>query len=178
MRDLVNAERVQAFLTALGEQLKIPTVVYLTGGASAVLEGWRESTVDLDLKFVPDSEVFGVLPGLKEKLRVNVELASPDHFLPPLPSWQDRSPFIMRVGCVEFRHFDFYSQALAKIERGFSRDLGDVREMVRRKLIDATELRRFSQEILPDLIRYPAVDPDTFLRAIETFLVGVEDQER
>ena len=73
------------------------------------------------------------------------------------------------------RHYDFYSQALAKIERGFSRDLGDVREMVRRKLIDATELRRFSQEILPDLIRYPAVDPDTFLRAIETFLVGVED---
>ena len=47
--------------------------------------------------------------------------------------------------------------------------------MVRRKLIDATELRRFSQEILPDLIRYPAVDPDSFLRAIETFLVDVED---
>ena len=175
MRDLVDSERVQAFLKALGEQLRTPTVVYLTGGASAVLEGWRESTLDLDLKFVPDVEVFSVLPGLKEKLRINVELASPDHFLPPLPAWQDRSPFITRIGSVEYRHFDFYSQALAKIERGFSRDLDDVREMVRRKLVDPTKLRPFSQEILPDLIRYPAVDPDAFFRAIDGFLAGVED---
>ena len=175
MRDLVDFERVQAFLKALGEQLREPTVVYLTGGASAVLEGWRESTMDLDLKFVPDGEVFSILPGLKEKLRINVELASPDDFLPSLPAWKDRSPFIVRIGSVEFRHFDFCSQALSKIERGFSRDLDDVREMIRRKLVHPEEIRRFSREILPGLIRFPAVDPDAFVRAIDGFLVGVED---
>ena len=30
--------------------------VYLTGGATAVLHGWRESTIDIDIKVVPDSD--------------------------------------------------------------------------------------------------------------------------
>jgi len=112
MRDPVDCERVRACLRALGEQLRSPTVVYLTGGASAVLEGWRESTMDLDLKFVPDAEAFGVLAELKERLRINIELASPDQFLPPLRGWEGRSPSIDRIGRVEFRHFDFRCQAL------------------------------------------------------------------
>lgn len=170
MRDLVTSDRVRAFLNALAGKLKTPTVVYLTGGASAVLEGWRESTMDLDLKFVPDTEVFSVLPQLKERLRINVELASPDDFLPALPGWKDRSVFITRIRSVEFRHFDFYSQALSKIERGFGRDLDDAREMIRRNLVDPAELRRLSREILPGLIRYPAVDARSFLRAVDEFL--------
>src|SRR6201999_1643214 len=30
--------------------------VYLTGGATAVLYGWRESTIDVDIKVVPDND--------------------------------------------------------------------------------------------------------------------------
>ena len=30
--------------------------VYLTGGATAVLHGWRSTTIDLDLKLVPDDD--------------------------------------------------------------------------------------------------------------------------
>ncbi|MCZ6794931.1 MAG: hypothetical protein O7J95_15105 [Planctomycetota bacterium] len=174
MRDLVDSERVQAVLKALGEQLRSPTTVYLTGGASAVLVGWRESTIDLDLKFVPDTEAFGALPQLKEKLRVNVELVSPDQFPPALPGWEDRSPFITRIRSAEFRHFDFCSQALSKIERGFNRDLDDVREMVRRKLADPVEFARFAREMVPDLIRDPAIDPGTFLRAVDDFVRRLE----
>lgn len=170
MREIVDSDRVQAFLRLLGERLQSPTTVYLTGGASAVVEGWRESTMDLDLKFVPDTEAFGVLPQLKEALRVNVELASPDHFLPPLPGWEDRSPLITRIGVTEFRHYDFHSQALSKIERGFSRDLDDVREMVRRKLVDPDQLEQFARDIVPGLIRYPAVDPNSFLETVADFL--------
>jgi len=170
MRDPVDSERVRTFLKELSDRLRSPTTVYLVGGASAVLEGWRESTLDLDLKFVPDGEAFAVLPQLKEKLRVNIELASPDHFLPPVPGWKDRSPVIERIRSVEFRHFDFYSQALSKIERGFSRDIGDVREMVRRNLVDPTELGRYARAIEPELIRYPAIDPDSFYRAVGSFV--------
>lgn len=32
------------------------TRMYLTGGATAVLEGWRASTVDIDVRFDPDLE--------------------------------------------------------------------------------------------------------------------------
>jgi hypothetical protein len=52
--------------------------VYLTGGATAVLHGWRSSTIDVDLELVPDrDELLRELPGLKEELRVNLELADP-----------------------------------------------------------------------------------------------------
>ncbi len=173
MRDIVDSERVQGFVRELGKRLRSPATVYLTGGASAVLEGWRASTMDIDLKIVPDTEVFELLPRLKEELRINVELASPDDFLPPLPGWESRSPLITRIGTVEFRHFDFCSQALAKIERGFSRDLDDVREMVRRDLVEPDQLKRLADEIVPGLIRYPAVDPDSFLRAVGDFLGSV-----
>ena len=175
MRDPVDSERVQAFLRELGKSVRTPTTVYLSGGTSAVLVGWRDTTVDVDLKFVPDTEVFGILPRLKESLRVNVELASPDHFLPPLPGWQERSVFITRIDSLECRHYDFYSQALSKIERGFSQDLDDVREMVRRGLVDPEKLVRFAREILPELPRYPAVDERSFLDAVEKFVRSLDD---
>lgn len=178
MRDLVDSERVQQFLRELGKRLTVPTTVYLTGGASAVLEGWRASTMDLDLKVVPDHEVFALLPGLKERLRLNVELASPDHFLPPLPDWENRSPLITRIGSAEFRHFDFYSQALSKIERGFGRDLDDVTEMVRRDLVEPERLTRLAREVVPDLVRYPAIDPPSFLAAVDEFVRSVRRSDR
>jgi len=173
MREPVDAGRVREFLNAFGRELRSPTVVWLSGGATAVLEGWRASTIDVDLKIVPDAEAFSVLPRLKEELRVNVELAAPDQFLPPVPGWEGRSRLIAKIGCVEFRHFDLYSQALAKLERGFRRDLDDVIAMVRRGLVDAERLRRASREIVPELPRYPAVDPGAFLGAVDGFLAAL-----
>lgn len=57
--------------------------LYLTGGATAVLEGWRDATVDIDVRFEPDSDAaLSRIKDLKEELAVNVELASPLDFLP------------------------------------------------------------------------------------------------
>jgi hypothetical protein len=59
--------------------------MYLTGGATAVLEGWRESTVDIDVRIEPDSDAaLTKIRDLKEQLSLNVELASPLDFLPAL----------------------------------------------------------------------------------------------
>lgn len=54
MRALADAARVERFLEALGRVARSPARVYLTGGATAVLDGWRDTTVDVDLKLVPD----------------------------------------------------------------------------------------------------------------------------
>jgi hypothetical protein len=71
--------------------------MYLTGGATAVLEGWRESTIDADILFEPDSDaLLRRLAELKDELDLNVELASPLDFLPELPSWRERSPHLAR----------------------------------------------------------------------------------
>jgi hypothetical protein len=143
----------------------------LTGGASAVLEGWRGSTVDVDLRFEPDvDELLREIPRLKERLGINVELASPPDFIPELPGWRERSTLVFQEGNVYVHHFDFYSQALAKIERGFRQDLDDVTEMVQRGLVEPPRLRELYEAIEPELYRYPAIDPSAFRRKVgDTF---------
>ncbi|HVL70142.1 MAG TPA: hypothetical protein VM364_22975 [Vicinamibacterales bacterium] len=70
-------------MRALGQSARDATRVYLTGGATAVLHGWRDSTIDVDVKFVPErDELFRAIQDLKERLQVNVELASPADFIP------------------------------------------------------------------------------------------------
>lgn len=137
--------------------------MYLVGGSSAVLIGWRSTTVDVDLKLDPEPPgAFDAIARAKDALNVNVELAAPDDFIPALPSWRDRSPFIVREGPVDFFHYDFYGQALAKIERGHAQDLEDVTAMHRRGLVRPAELSALFDRIEGDLVRYPAIDPPSF----------------
>jgi len=85
-------------MKALGREADRPAQVYLTGGATAVLYGWRESTIDVDMKMVPDLDrVFRAIPEIKERLQINIELASPDDFIPVREGWEDRSPFITQI---------------------------------------------------------------------------------
>ena len=89
MRRPVDGERVRGFLHALAMASDSDATVYLTGGATAVLYGWRASTADVDLKIVPENDsILRAIPRLKEELEVNAELASPDDFIPELPGWQ------------------------------------------------------------------------------------------
>ena len=167
MRPPVDAARVREFMSAFAAAHSGEARVYLVGGASAVLTGWRPTTLDLDVKVVPDRDVARIVPQLKEKLRLNIETASPDQFIPELPGWMERSPVVAREGQVTFHHFDFYAQALAKIERGFARDLEDVRQMVARGLVDPVKALDLFHRIEPELGRFPAIDPPTFRRAVE-----------
>jgi hypothetical protein len=171
MRPPVDEPRLRELARRLACVARTPTCIYLTGGATAVLEGWRDTTMDVDLRFDPDSDaLLRELPLLKESLGVNIELASPPDFIPELPGWQERSPLAFREGAVEVRHFDPYSQALAKIERGFAQDLEDVRSMIDRGLVEPARLRDFYEAIEPELYRYPAIDPTVFRRQLEKAL--------
>jgi hypothetical protein len=67
-------------------------------------------------RFEPDDDVLlRALPELKERLDVNIELVSPGDFIPAVPGWRDRSPFVCRVDTIDVHHLDPYSQALAKV---------------------------------------------------------------
>jgi hypothetical protein len=170
MRALVEARLVSEFMAALGLEAKAGRV-YLTGGATAVLFGWRSSTVDVDVKLIPESdELFRAIARLKNALDVNIELAAPDQFIPPLPGWQQRSRFITREHGVDFFHYDFYAQALSKLERGLVRDLLDAGEMRERGLIQNTALLELFGAIEPELFRYPAIDGARFRGKVEDFV--------
>jgi hypothetical protein len=171
MRRPVDEKQVRRFMRELGDEADRNGRLYFTGGATAVLLGWRTSTVDVDIKMEPEADrLFRALPRIKDELGINIELASPDQFIPELPGWQERSAFIARQGRLSFYHYDFYAQALAKIQRGHTKDLMDVREMMDRGFIGRDELRRRFAQIEPQLYRYPAIDPERFRQALEDAL--------
>jgi hypothetical protein len=168
MREAVTETRLRAFMRAIAAEAREPGRVYITGGASAVLRGWRVSTVDVDITIVPENDrILRAIPEVKERLKVNVELASPADFVPPLPGWEERSAFIAREGPISFHHFDFYMQALSKLERAHHKDLLDVDSMVRDGLVDPKRLRVLFEEVASSLYRYPAIDPPTLRAAVE-----------
>lgn len=174
MRQLVDRAHLTSFLAELGRRVRVPTRLYLVGGASAVVEGWRASTADIDFVAEPESrELYESLPDLKQRLDISVEIASPAHFVPELPGWRDRSEWIERHGALQVYHYDFTSQLVAKIERGHQQDLLDARHMVARK-VDTTRLRELVALTAGDLVRYPALDPVAFHAKIDAFLASTE----
>jgi hypothetical protein len=164
-------------MRALGQRVSGAGGIYLTGGATAILHGWRPMTIDIDLKADPEpAGLFEALAGLKNELDINVELACPDQFIPAIPGWRERSPAIGRHGRLDFYHYDPYGQALSKLERGHPRDLLDVRAMLRQGLIQIDRLQAMFDLIEPDLIRYPALDPASFRSAVAEFRRSVAAQ--
>ena len=144
------------------------TRLYLTGGASQLLRGLRESTVDIDLTLEPErDEILRAMVALKESLGVNVEIVSPAHFVPALPGWRDRCEFVAQLGKLAVHHFDPYTQALSKLERGHDRDLRDVTALVSEGLVDPTRLLALFAEVEAELFRYPSIDPPSLRRAAE-----------
>ncbi len=175
MRELADEARIRRFLRALGASAGSEAVVYLAGGATAVLEGWRGTTVDVDLRIEPESDaILRALTRLKDELSINVELATPADFIPLPAGWEQRSPFVAREGSVTFRHFDPVAQALAKLERGHDRDLDDVRAMLDRGLVDRDTLRGAFDEIESELHKFPAIDPAAFRRRVEAHVAENE----
>ena len=156
---------------ALGAAADTPARVYFTGGATAVLMGWRPSTIDIDMRVFPESDtLYRAIPRLKEELHLNVELASPADFIPEIPDWETRSLFITREQKVSFYHYDPYAQALAKIERRHAQDIEDVRQFIRSGLVDPRRALEYFNEIEARLHFYPAIDPASFRKAAEELL--------
>jgi len=173
MRGRVDEQRIRQLMEAFGREARHPLHVYLVGGATAVLMGWRASTIDVDLVVRPeDDSLLRAIPELKERLKINIEFASPADFIPVPPGWEDRSPFVGQIGPVTFHHYDLYAQALAKVERGHEQDRADVGEMVARGLIEPKRAREYFARIEPDLYRFPAIDAATFRRAVESTFGG------
>ena len=73
MRGRVDRARLRAFMRAVADVARLPLQVYLVGGATAVLEGWREATIDIDLAIGHGGEdVLRALPTIKERLDLNI----------------------------------------------------------------------------------------------------------
>ncbi|MBE9067311.1 hypothetical protein IQ260_11660 [Leptolyngbya cf. ectocarpi LEGE 11479] len=171
MRSNIDPEKIEQLMTILGREARGIGSIYFTGGASALLIGWRSSTVDIDIRLDPEPPgIFQAIAKLKRDLNINIELASPQDFLPPLPGWRDRSLFIGKRGQISFYHYDFTAQALSKLSRGYDRDLNDVQAMYAQGLFSIDDLRDCFEAIEPELIRFPSLDPETLKDRVDTFI--------
>jgi hypothetical protein len=169
MRPPVDRQRILHFLHHLGQRFRRPGRVYLVGGTTLVFEGFRTQTLDVDLTFEVAQQDHGefirAVRGLKDELAINVEEASPDDFIPLPEGYQDRAKFVGRFGSLDVYHFDVYSVALSKIERGRDADFADVLALLEAGWLDFETLKRFFVEILPQVgERSLKDDPQEFQR--------------
>jgi hypothetical protein len=175
MRSNVDPQKIEQLMKALGREANGSGCIYFTGGASALLMGWRSSTVDIDIRLDPEPPgIFQAIAKLKQELDINIELASPQDFLPPLPGWRDRSIFIGWQGEISFYHYDFTAQALSKLSRGYNRDIDDVNAMYEQKLFSLEKLHDCFEAIESELIRFPSLNPDFLRNKIEQFIERCE----
>lgn len=177
MRRKVTIESLKQFMQELAAAARSPGNVYFTGGTTALLLNFRDQTIDIDLKLDPEpAGAFEAIAVLKNSLNLNVELASPEDFIPRAPDWRERSRHIASIGRVQFYHYDFSLQALAKLERGHAQDLQDVLRLVRGGYVGVEELKQRFAEIEPGLLRYPAIDPQQFRQKVADFLAKIQGQ--
>lgn len=176
MRPPIDRLRVHHFLVKLGIAFRHPMRLYLVGGTTMVYEGLRDQSLDIDITYEVeerhDAEFAQVIQRLKEEMQLNVEQASPGDFIPLPSGWKERAKFVGRFGQIDVFHFDLYSTALSKIERGREGDFQDVLALLGSGQIDLPELRLAFENILPRLERESLKrNPDRFRRnfaALET----------
>lgn len=143
--------------------------VYLVGGGTAVLQGWREATIDADL-YADHEEIFHRIQQIKEQLQLNVELVRPEDFVPALAGTSERHVFIKTVGRVDYFHYDPYAQVFSKLVRGFRLDLLDAERFLQSGMVDADRFRTLVDEI-PEAAyaRYPAISQQAVAAAVDDF---------
>ena len=150
-----------------------PYRVYLVGGGTAVLLGWRDSTIDADL-YCDREEIFHDIQRLKERLQLNVEFVRPEDFVPALDGTEERHVFIETIGSVSYYHYDPYAQLLSKVVRGFRQDLLDAERFLSSGMVDPERFRSLVQQIPKSAYsRYPALSRQAVLDAVHDYLTTI-----
>ena len=179
MRQELTRERLLEVVKALARAAPRRRTyrLFLVGGGAAVYLGWRRASIDVDF-FSEQDVLFRHIQEIKERLNVNVELARPEDFVPPLAGSEDRHVFIDRVGPVALYHYDPYAQLLSKVVRGFQRDMDDARGFIRSGMVAAKTFRSLVRDI-PDAAyaKYPRLSRRGVETAVDAFLSDIDRRE-
>lgn len=176
LRQRVDRSQIELFLKSLAERFRRPARIYLVGGTTMVFESFRLQTIDIDLTLEVEaadhSELIRAIRGLKESLSLNIEEVSPGDFIPLPSGYQARHEFIDRVGTIDVFHFDLYSVALSKIERGRTQDMHDVLGLLGAGRLQWEMLQSCFEDVLPRMgvesLRQDPIEFEQNFRAIES----------
>lgn len=167
LRRAVDRPLIERFLRRVGEQYRRRGRLLLVGGTTLVYEGLRAQTLDVDLAIevadVDHGALIQAVRAVRQELDINVEEASPGHFIPLPAGHRDRHVYIGTYAQLDAFHFDLYSTALSKIERGRVQDLKDVVLLLQHQRIEWEALQRYFHEILPQMaLQSLRQDPEEF----------------
>lgn len=172
---VVDRRTLHRFFEQLGRCYQHSGTLYLVGGTSLILLAAKESTFDINIQFdiAPEhlSDFIRCLRETSRDLKLPVEQASPEQFIPLPSGHQERREYIGRYGNLDVLHFDPYSLALSKLHRGNEKDFADVIGMVHHAIIDQEQLSAYFQEILPEYEFYRVgTNPEDFKRKFALFV--------
>jgi hypothetical protein len=72
VRKPVTVERLHQFMEKLARSVKRPGKIYFTGGATALLLGFRQQTIDVEVNFDPEPPgAFEAIAVIKNELALN-----------------------------------------------------------------------------------------------------------
>jgi hypothetical protein len=158
------------FMEEIGRIAKRPVTICFAGGSTAVLLGFRDGTIEIDLAGAL-GRVYAEIPRIKERLRVNVGTAKPTDFVPSLEGEASRHLFIRAEGKATFLHFDPYAQAFSKIVRGHVTDLADADSLMAAGLVDPQRLLRLVKKVTDRAFaRYTRLTRASVEAAVESFV--------
>ena len=169
MRKPVTEPGCREFMRAIAAEAREPGRIYLAGGASVVLKalarkhgGYRHHDHPRE-RSNPSRNPR--LEGTASRQRRTVVAGA---FRSAVAGMGRPQPVHRRAkASIAFHHFDFYTQALSKIERAHRKDLLDVDSMIRDGLVDPKRLLALFEEVDDQLYRYPALNPPTLRAAVE-----------
>jgi hypothetical protein len=152
----------------LGRRTTGEARVYFASGTSIVYWGIREKSLDVDLK-AEGEEIGKIIREAKRELNLNIEPEHPGNFIPLPESWRTRSPFIEKIGDVQFFHMDPYAVVISKLVRSTEKDLADVKGLIESGKVDPDELGDiFFDENYQDRLRDQfSLDPDSLATKIK-----------
>ena len=109
MREAADAERIKRFMQALGAAAPEEGTCYLVGGGTAVLLGWRESTIDVDIELDPEQDEAAPSPTRRSRTSCGSTSSSPRRATSSrFPAgWEERkAPPPAAKGRLTFKHSD------------------------------------------------------------------------
>jgi hypothetical protein len=150
MEQVLTRDRVERFLTELGQRVSRPSRLYLLGGSALYFLGSDRQTGDFDY-FGHDmnkNDLQRQIDRVASEMGVAVEAVPLDEFVPVSGAAQERHRFVARFGALDIYVFDPYSIALSKLDRGFISDIDDVVFLANANAIELAKLAEVADTAL------------------------------
>ncbi len=156
----IGKAEIDKFLTSVGQAMRKPARLYLSGETALIhmgtrpggaMNGTMNGTINIEvvLDTTDQDEMLSAIQRVLDQMQIGVELASPADLIPLPTQWTTQSRYVGRSGSVDIFYFDFYSLALSKVARGADRDLMDIKLLLQQKVITLDGLDTACREILP-----------------------------